>query len=76
MEFMWGKLSMKIYVLLKQGNIVCISEDINKIRESICADFNANTDYPSLEIWEDGQNIYKISGSNVLKVISKELYSN
>lgn len=44
---------MKIYVLLKQGQgskTICVSEDINKIRTSICADFDVNEDYPGLEI--------------------------
>lgn len=68
---------MKIYVLLKQGyegsETVCVSEDINKIRTSICEDFNANEDYPELEIWKNGEEILKTSGSDVLKVIAKEL---
>ena len=50
---------MKIYVLLKQGyegsETVCVSEDINKIRTSICEDFNPNEDYPELEIWRNGE---------------------
>lgn len=68
---------MKIYVLLKQvydGNeTICVSEDINKIRTSICEDFNPNEDYPELEIWKNGEEILKTSGSDVLKVIAKEL---
>lgn len=68
---------MKIYVLLKQGyegsEIVCVSEDINKIRTSICEDFNPNEDYPKLEIWENEEEILRTSGSDVLKVIAKEL---
>ena len=39
---------MKIYVLLKQGyegsETICVSEDINKIRTSICEDFNPKGD--------------------------------
>ena len=66
---------MKIYVLLKQGyegsETVCVSEDINKIRTSICEDFNE--DYPEREIWKNGEEILKTSGSDVLKVIAKEL---
>lgn len=64
---------MKIYVLLKQNyegsDTVCVSENINKIRTSICKDF-----YPEFEIWEDGEIIYQISGSDVLKAISKEMH--
>lgn len=64
---------MKIYVLLRQNYegsaTVCVSENINKIRTSICEDF-----YPELEIWEDGEMIYQTSGSDVLKAISKEMY--
>ncbi len=69
---------MKIYVLLKQkyegSDTVCVSENINKIRTSICEDFDANEDYPEFEIWEDGRIIYQTSGSDVLKAISKEMY--
>lgn len=71
---------MKIYALLKQGydgnETICVSEDINKIRTSICEDFDANKDYPEFEIWEDGEMIYQTSGSDVLKAISKEMYRN
>ena len=71
---------MKIYVLLKQGydgnETICVSEDINKIRTSICEDFDANEDYPVFEVWRDGENIYQTSGSDVLKAISKEMYKS
>lgn len=54
---------MKIYVLLRQtyegSETVCVSENINQIRTSICADF-----YPELEIWENGNMIYRTSGSD------------
>ncbi len=63
---------MKIYVLLRQNyegsDTVCVSADINEISTSICEDF-----YPELEIWEDGKEILNTSGSDVLKVIAKEL---
>ena len=68
---------MKIYVLSKQGyegnEAICVSEDINKIRTSICTDFDAKEDYPELEIWEDGKMTYGTTGNNVLKKISEEL---
>lgn len=68
---------MKIYVLLKQGyegsDTICVSEDINKIRTSICEDFDPNEDYPELEVWNNGEMIYKTSGSDVLKMIAKEI---
>lgn len=68
---------MKIYVLLKEDYngscTVCISEDINKIRTSICEDFDAQKDYPELEIWENGEQIYCTTGSDVLKKIAKEI---
>ena len=68
---------MKIYVLLKQGyegsETVLVSEDINKIRTSICTDFDAKEDYPELEIWEDGKMINGTTGSDVLKKISEEI---
>lgn len=68
---------MKIYVLLKQGyegsETVCVSEDINKISVSICEDFDPNEDYPELEIWKDGEQIYQTSGSDVLKKVAEEM---
>lgn len=68
---------MKIYVLSKQGyngnESVCISEDISKIRTSICEDFDVKEDYPEFEIWEDGEMISSTSGGDVLKKISEEL---
>lgn len=71
---------MKIYVLLKQGydgnETICVSEDINKIRTSICEDFDANEDYPVFEVWRDGEMIYQTSGDDVLKAISKEMDRN
>lgn len=71
---------MKIYVLLRQkyegSDTVCVSEDINKIRTSICKDFDVNEDYPEFEIWENEEMIYQTSGSDVLKAISKEMYKN
>ena len=67
---------MKIYVLLKQGyegsETVCVSEDINIIRTSICEDFDAKEDYPELEIWEDGKMINGTTGSDVLKKYQKK----
>lgn len=66
---------MKIYVLLRQkyegSDTVCVSENINKIRTSICEDF-----YPEFEIWEEGEMIYQTSGNDVLKAISKEIDRN
>ncbi len=68
---------MKIYVLLKQeyegSDTVCVSEDINKIRTSICDDFDPNEDYPELEVWNNGEMIYRTTGSDVLKMIAKEI---
>lgn len=68
---------MKIYVLLKQdyegSNTVCVSEDINKIRTSICEDFDQNEDYPELEVWNNGEMINKTIGSDVLKMIGSEM---
>ena len=68
---------MKIYVLSKQGyecsETVCVSENINKIRTSICKDFDAKEDYPELEIWEDGKTTYGTSGNDVIKKIAEEI---
>lgn len=70
---------MKIYVLSKQGyngnETTCVSEDINKIRTSVCEDFDANEDYPEFEVWEDGKMIYQTGGDDVLKAISKDIES-
>lgn len=69
---------MKIYVLMKQEydhyETVCVSEDPKKIRTSICEDFDPEEDYPKLEIWEHGENIFEVSGSEVLKAVAKEIY--
>jgi len=68
---------MKIYVLLRQdyegSETVCVSEDINKIRISICEDLDPDEDYPELEIWKDGEQIYRTSGSDVLKKVVEEI---
>ena len=50
-----------------------VSENINKIRTSICKDFDAKEDYPELEIWEDGKMINGATGSDVLKKVSEEI---
>lgn len=68
---------MKIYVLLKQNydgsDTICVSEDINKIRTSICEDFDPNEDYPELEVWNDGEMICRSTGSDVLKMTAREI---
>ena len=68
---------MKIYVLLKQdydgSDTICVSEDINKIRTSICEDFDPNEDYPELEVWNYGEMIYRSTGNDVLKMIASEM---
>lgn len=59
-----------------EGNeTVCVSEDINKIRTSLCEDFDEEKDYPIFEIWRDGENIYQASGNDVREAISKEMYN-
>jgi len=68
---------MKIYVLLRQdyegSETVCVSENINKIRMSICEDLDPDEDYPELEIWKDGEQIYRVCGSDVLKRVASEI---
>lgn len=68
---------MKIYVLSSDAydgsKTVCVSEDINKIRTSICKDLDAKYDYPTLEIWKNGEIICSTSGSDVLKKIAEEI---
>ncbi len=66
---------MKIYVLLNENEKrknVCVSEDINKIRTSMCEDFKPGKDYPGLEIWEKGECIYSCRGTDVLRKIASE----
>lgn len=66
---------MKIYVLLKQNyegsDTVCVSENINKIRTSLCE--IDNDFYPEFEIWENGEIIYQASGNDVFKAIKSTL---
>ena len=38
-----------------------------------CEDFDPNEDYPELEVWNNGEMIYGATGSNVLKMIVKEI---
>ena len=68
---------MKIYVLLTQSfdwnKTVCVSEDVNKIRKSICEELDAMNDYPVLEIWENGKQIDCVVGNNVLKKVANEI---
>lgn len=72
---------MKIYVLfichcyeegIIEEGIICVSEDINKIRISIYENFDIDEDYPRLEIWRYGENIYNASGDDVFEIISQE----
>lgn len=68
---------MKIYVLLTRAydwnKTVCVSEDVNKIRKSICEELDAMCDYPVLEIWENGKTISIVTGSDVLKKVADEM---
>ena len=68
---------MKIYVLLEAyyegSKTICVSEDIHKIRTSICENFNANGERPELEIWENGECIYNSNGNDVFKKIAGEI---
>ena len=68
---------MKIYVLMNENNNnfenICIDKDILKIKTSICKDLNQKKDYPKLEIWKDGKKIEEIFGSDVLKIVAREI---
>lgn len=69
---------MKIYILeeYNTGRTACISEDINIIRKQMRNKdfFNPEyNDYPILTIWENGIEVEKIEGGDVLKRIAKEL---
>lgn len=67
---------IKIYALSKKDyegyETVCISENVNKIRTSICEEFNLDEDY-QLEIWKSGEMIDRVSGSDVLRKIAAEM---
>ena len=72
---------MKIYILeeYNTGRTACISEDINMIRKQMCNKdfFNPEyNDYPILKIWENGVEIEKVEGGDVLKRIAMELRNN
>lgn len=63
---------MKIYVLLKGSETICVSEDIDKILNSTCEDFDRedfDENYSELEIWKYGEMIYRTTGNDVLKKI-------
>lgn len=70
---------MKIYILSNENydrnGTVCVSEDINMIRTSICEDFNIQHDYPRLEIWENGKKISETTGNDVLRKVADEMYN-
>lgn len=65
---------MKIYVLSELSECIkCVSENITLIRKCICKEFNPSEDYPVLSIYEDGIKIKETEGSDVLKVIAREI---
>ncbi len=69
---------MKIFVLEEYNTqrTVCISEDILLIRKAMCNKEYFSTeynDYPILTIWENGKQVDKIEGMNVLKRIAHEM---
>lgn len=69
---------MKIYMLKEYNTqrIACISEDIELIRKTMCDrkyfDPKYN-DYPLLSIFENGGEIERVEGGEVLKRIAKEI---
>ena len=72
------KMNMKIFVLEEYNTqrTVCISEDILLIRKAMCNKEYFSTeynDYPILTIWENGKQVDKIEGMNVLKRIAHEM---
>lgn len=69
---------MKIYVLeeYNTGRTACISENINIVRKQMCnKEFFSQeyNDYPILTIWENGVQIERIEGNDVLKKIAAEM---
>ena len=70
---------MKIYILKEYSTqrIACVSEDIKLIRKTLCDKkyFDGEYDYPILSIFENGGEIEKVEGSEVLKRIAKEINS-
>lgn len=77
-SFQMEKMNMKIFVLEEYNTqrTVCISEDILLIRKAMCNKEYFSTeynDYPILTIWENGKQVDKIEGMNVLKRIAHEM---
>mgnify|MGYP004567403055 FL=1 len=69
---------MKIFVLEEYNTqrTMCISEDILLIKKARCNKEYFSTkynDYPILTIWENGKQIDKMEGMNVLRRISDEV---
>lgn len=69
---------MKIFVLEEYNTqrTMCISEDILLIKKAMCNKEYFSTkynDYPILTILENGKQIYKMEGMNVLRRISDEV---
>lgn len=68
---------MKIYVLKEYGTkrLACISEDVQLIKETLCDKkyFDGEYDYPMLSIFENGGEIERVEGGEVLKRITKEI---
>ena len=68
---------MKIYVLKEYNTqrIACVSEDIKLIRKTMCDRkyFDGEYDYPMLSIFENGGEIERVEGGEVLKLVAREI---
>lgn len=69
---------MKIFVLKEKNNArtVCVSEDIQLIRKSMCDKTYFDPEegcYPVLSIWENGVETENVEGGMVLRKIAENL---
>ena len=68
---------MKIYVLKEYGTqrLACISEDVQLIKKTLCDKkyFDGEYDYPMLSIFENGGEIERVEGCEVLNHIAREI---
>ncbi len=72
---------MKIYVLEEYNTdrIVCISENILLIKKQLCNKEYFNTvyqDYPIMSVWDNGIQIEKFEGMDVLRKVAEIINNN
>lgn len=72
---------MKIYVLKEYNTdrIVCISENILLIKKQLCNKEYFSTeysDYPIMSVWDNGIQIEKFEGMDVLRKVAEVINNN